>query len=87
MVVKINKDLNITINNSKPPIFWKEKEIVKHYKAISSNFTISYDNLDLGDMIYKLDGNILVIIERKTVEDLSKSLKDGRYKEQNTTTL
>ena len=26
---KINKDLNITINNSKPPIFWKEKEIVK----------------------------------------------------------
>ena len=60
----------------------REKEIVKHYKDISSNFTISYDNLDLGDMIYKLDGKILVIIERKTVEDLSKSLKDGRYKEQ-----
>ena len=26
---KINKDLNKTISNAKPPIFWKEKEIVK----------------------------------------------------------
>ena len=60
----------------------REKEIVKYFRDISSNFTISYDNLDLGDMIYKLDGKILIIIERKTVEDLSKSLKDGRYKEQ-----
>ena len=41
-----------------------------------------YDNLDLGDLIYKLNNKILVIIERKTVDDLSKSLKDGRYKEQ-----
>ena len=60
----------------------REKEIVKYFKENTNNFTISYENLDLGDMIYKLDGKILVIIERKTVEDLSKSLKDGRYKEQ-----
>jgi DNA polymerase-3 subunit delta len=26
---KINKDLNITLSNAKPPIFWKDKEIVK----------------------------------------------------------
>ncbi len=26
---KINKDLNLTIDNAKPPIFWKEKEITK----------------------------------------------------------
>ena len=37
---KINKDLNITINNSKPPIFWKEKEIIKlQIKAWSSDRT------------------------------------------------
>ena len=26
---QINNDLNKTINDSKPPIFWKDKEIVK----------------------------------------------------------
>ena len=37
---KINKDLNVTINNSKPPIFWKEKEIIKlQIKAWSSDRT------------------------------------------------
>ena len=37
---RINKDLNITINNSKPPIFWKEKEIIKlQIKAWSSDKT------------------------------------------------
>jgi len=37
---KINKDLNATINNSKPPIFWKEKEIIKlQIKAWSSDKT------------------------------------------------
>ena len=26
---QINQDLNLTINNAKPPIFWKDKEITK----------------------------------------------------------
>ena len=37
---KISRDLNATINSSKPPIFWKEKEIIKlQIKAWSSEKT------------------------------------------------
>ena len=39
-------------------------------------------NLDIGDIIYSIDKIPYVIIERKTVSDLSASIKDGRYKEQ-----
>lgn len=38
--------------------------------------------LDLGDFIFKQDDNILLIIERKTINDLYASIKDGRHKEQ-----
>ena len=26
----LNKDIEATINHAKPPIFWKEKDIIKH---------------------------------------------------------
>lgn len=40
------------------------------------------ENLDLGDIIVKINGIIVVIIERKEVNDLCVSIKDGRYREQ-----
>ena len=40
------------------------------------------ENLDLGDIIIKINGIIVVIIERKEVHDLCVSIKDGRYREQ-----
>lgn len=39
-------------------------------------------NLDVGDIIFMDGENILLIIERKTLSDLNKSIIDGRYKEQ-----
>lgn len=43
----------------------------------------SQENLHLGDIIVKDDeGKLLLIIERKTIDDLFASIKDGRYKEQ-----
>ena len=28
-IFEINRDIDLTISSAKPPIFWKEKEIVK----------------------------------------------------------
>lgn len=39
-------------------------------------------NLNLGDYLYKLNGEDILIIERKTIEDYANSIKDGRYREQ-----
>jgi len=39
-------------------------------------------NLDLGDIQYIQNNDIVYIIERKTFDDLGASIKDGRYKEQ-----
>lgn len=47
------------------------------------NCTLETSNLPLGDIIICDDiGNELIIIERKTLNDLASSIKDGRYGEQ-----
>ena len=41
------------------------------------------ENLQIGDIIIKDDNDIIkIIIERKTIDDLLSSIKDGRYSEQ-----
>ena len=39
-------------------------------------------NLTLGDIVIKYQNNIVLVIERKSVEDLAASIRDGRHKEQ-----
>ena len=39
-------------------------------------------NLDNGDIHFMIDDTLVLIIERKTISDLSSSVKDGRYREQ-----
>ena len=59
----------------------RERDIIQKFDD-----NIVKENLDIGDIqiIYKdnNDEKLLVIIERKTYDDLSTSIKDGRYKEQ-----
>ena len=43
---------------------------------------VYFGNLDLGDYVFKMNGSVVCIIERKTVEDLANSIRDGRYREQ-----
>ena len=43
---------------------------------------IKYEQLSLGDIIIKEGDTIHFIIERKTLDDLAHSIKDGRYHEQ-----
>jgi len=51
-------------------------------KALLSRLTAETKNLILGDVCIQKDGQDLVILERKTVADLSASICDGRYQEQ-----
>ena len=44
-------------------------------------FEYTKANLDIGDFKFEL-GKKKILIERKTVDDLISSIKDGRYKEQ-----
>ena len=47
-----------------------------------NNITFTLTNLDIGDIQYKINNELIYIIERKTVNDLGASITDGRYKEQ-----
>lgn len=60
----------------------REPSIIKNWFK-SNNYKFELKNLELGDFIIRDDfNNILLIIERKTIEDLLASVKDGRYIEQ-----
>jgi ERCC4-type nuclease len=42
----------------------------------------SSESLELGDFVIQMDDTPHTLIERKTVNDLAQSIKDGRYKDQ-----
>ena len=50
--------------------------------ALLSRLTAETKNLVLGDICIEKDGQDVVVIERKTIADLSASICDGRYNEQ-----
>ena len=43
---------------------------------------ITVEQLDIGDILFREDGETVVLIERKTVSDLKASICDGRGREQ-----
>ena len=49
--------MNIIIDN-------REQQLIKLFKEYEKNIIIK--NLDIGDIIYKLNDDIIYIIERKT---------------------
>ena len=59
----------------------RELKLKNYFKDYSY---VEFKNLDIGDIIFKIDDQIVLIIERKTINDLYCSIKDGRYKEQKT---
>lgn len=61
-----------------------ELEIDNREKKLIQLLDIQYSikQLDIGDILIKLNNQIIIAIERKTMNDLFCSIKDGRYKEQ-----
>lgn len=58
----------------------REKKIIQEFK--NRNLEFKEEQLNLGDILICNDEKILLIIERKSVNDLCSSIMDGRYKEQ-----
>ena len=67
------------------------RETIKNYfieKQNQNNYEwVTFQNLDLGDYLFKYNNQPILIIERKTIEDLASSIRDGRYREQKTRLL
>ena len=65
--------MNLIIDN-------REKDLIEYCEK--NNFEIQKENLILGDITVRKENKDIIIIERKTINDLLASLKDGRYREQ-----
>ena len=69
-------------------IDYREKKLIELLKAYITQFglkniDIEIENLPLGDaIICDKNGNEKLIVERKSLNDLASSIKDGRYVEQ-----
>ena len=64
----------------------REHTLIKLLNALKTQYEYSFEivveKLDLGDIIICKDEEELLIIERKNLNDLASSLRDGRYSEQ-----
>jgi len=58
----------------------RENGLIKLLEKNNNKF--EKKNLEIGDIQYVEKDKLIYIIERKTVNDLGASIKDGRYKEQ-----
>lgn len=65
-------------------IDYREKELITECNKIDNpNIKLVVENLPLGDMIISKDNqDEIIIIERKSLNDLASSIRDGRYNEQ-----
>lgn len=61
-------------------IDYREHKLIE--ELTSRNIVFINDNLEIGDICIKCNGKTIYLIERKTIEDLASSIRDGRYKEQ-----
>ena len=57
----------------------RESKLIDYFKDKPN---IEIKQLDIGDLIFKLEDVVSIIIERKSVSDLFSSIKDGRFREQ-----
>ena len=59
----------------------REKKIIEDFSLYEYD-NVLVETLDLADIECRIDGNTVLLIERKTLNDLAASIKDGRYREQ-----
>lgn len=67
--------MNLIIDN-------REQLLKKYFLDKQKDFNIHFENLELGDIQFRYNNHIILIIERKTLMDLASSIKSGRYREQ-----
>ena len=70
--------MKIVIDNREP----QELKTILKSRFNNLEETIEETNLELGDIQFLKDDKIILIFERKSLNDLISSIKDGRYNEQ-----
>lgn len=60
----------------------REQSLKEYFKEHVQVFPVTYENLEYADVNIHIDGELFLVIERKTLPDLVASIKDGRYKKQ-----
>jgi crossover junction endonuclease MUS81 len=66
----------------------REQELIKHIQFFLGNILkfkniqVVVESLPIGDIIIKQNEEEKMYIERKSLNDLASSIKDGRYEEQ-----
>jgi ERCC4-type nuclease len=58
----------------------REKYLIEELQKTTIQFSIK--QLDIGDIVFKTNDDSVLVIERKTVNDLKASICDGRHREQ-----
>lgn len=81
MSVESDSSLEFVIDNREHALIEKLQEL-KDEKKINTNIDIKTEQLDVGDILYRQNGETVLIVERKTVIDLKASICDGRGREQ-----
>lgn len=61
-------------------IDYREHNLIEELKL--RNVEFKTENLEIGDISIQLNNKTIYLIERKTLDDLASSIRDGRYKEQ-----
>tara|TARA_B100000989_G_scaffold199041_1_gene150440 strand:- start:180 stop:1163 length:984 start_codon:yes stop_codon:yes gene_type:complete len=69
----LNKDINATIDNAKPPIFWKEKSVIKDQIKLWSVETLKNLIVEINDVEYNIKRNSFNSINYTTNFLLEKS--------------
>lgn len=80
--LKRKRVINTTMHDIKLYIDNRESFIKSKFIETDKVKDIIFKNLDYGDIIIDINEDHLLVIERKTLSDLSASIKDGRYKNQ-----
>lgn len=60
----------------------KIKSFFQNHSKSKLKKCVKVENLDIGDIIFRKEEEVILLIERKTIEDLGSSILDGRHKEQ-----
>lgn len=60
----------------------REEYLIEAISKFDSNIKWTKQMLPVGDILFNYGDKTLVLVERKTLNDLHSSIQDGRYKEQ-----
>ena len=71
--ISLNKNINATIDNAKPPIFWKEKNIIKDQINLWSIEKLKNLIIEINDVEYQIKKNSFNSINYTTNFLLEKS--------------